>query len=174
MLFLQHGPLRVRKNFLQHRLCRFRSKRLPLRAQKIGCDSEHRRLPDSEMEVRRRLIARRHQKFVQSRIFLRAAGSKRLRSDGVNFRPRRITRRAELIEKVDRPRTHISISVFLGDLHQRVLHLRMFEIAQRLKNLDAHVGSRISEQLPEGRKRARIADAAEGLHSSPFHICVCQ
>src|SRR5438874_12695814 len=94
MLFLQHGPLRVRKNFLQHRLCRFRSKRLPLCAQKIGCDSEHRRLPDSEMEIRRRLIARRHEKLVQSWIFLRAAGSKRLRSDGVNFRPRRITRRA--------------------------------------------------------------------------------
>ena len=126
------------------------------------------------MEIRRRLIARRHEKLVQSWIFLRAAGSKRLHSDGVNFRPRRITRRAELIEKVDRPRTHISISVFLGNLHQRVLHLRVSEIAQRLKNLDAHVGSRISEQLPEGRKRARIADAAEGLHSSPFHICVCQ
>ena len=59
---------------------------------------------------------------------------------------------------------------FVRDLHQRLRHLRMIEVFQRLHDFDAHVGLRIGEHASERVQRARIADATEGFDGGPFEI----
>src|SRR6266545_7721976 len=99
------------------------------------------------MKVGRALISSSDEELVESRIFFRAAGGKRLDANGVDFGPRRIARRADFVEQIDRARANASIRILLRDLHQSVLHLRMLEIPQRLQNLDANIRRWIGEQF---------------------------
>jgi hypothetical protein len=46
----------------------------------------------------------------------------------------------------------------------------MVEIAQRLHRLDADVGLRIAQQLPEGGERTLISDAAESFDRRPADV----
>ena len=85
---------------------------------------------------------------------------------------RGVAARRHLAGDLEGPRADGAGGILPRHVAHEVEHLRVLEVAQGLDDLDAHLGGGVLEQLREAGHRPQVADPAERLDRAPAHLRV--